>query len=78
MQHTYKTTLDEIDARLDKLALERDDPILKRMRRDATPASDEEIFEMMDKALGDRSITDELYKIRGVDVRFLLGDLGLA
>ncbi len=64
MQHTYKTTLDEIDARLDKLAPERDDPILKRMRRDAKPASDEEIFEMMDKALGDRSITDELYKIR--------------
>ena len=66
MKQTYKTSIEEVDARLFVLGARpaKDDPIVKRWREYGKPVSHEEIQEMMDKALGDRSITDELYKIR--------------
>ncbi len=61
------TTIEEVEQRLFAMGAMRgkDDPMVKRMiGKYDKPLSDEEMYEMMDKVLGNKSILDALNEIR--------------
>lgn len=65
----YRTTIEDVERRLNAAGGRKaaDDPFLSKMLRrykKGRVPTDEEIRDMMDKALGDTSVTEELYKIR--------------
>ena len=65
----HQTTIEEVEQRLFAMGAMRgkDDPMIKRMvrRYRKTPVpTHEEIRDILDKALGDKSITEELDRIR--------------
>ena len=64
-----QTTIEEVEQRLLAMGAMRskDDPMIKRMLlryRNGPVLTLEEVRDILDKALGDKSITEELDKIR--------------